>query len=297
MVNPKKKNTASSKTVVSKALNKLKMVSPDLDSSPKYLIPNSEFDTKRAKKFVHIDGSKRKRSGSIMNSIKNPFTNRDQYSQIAAAVNERNTLRTGKGAAHSESKSRLNVPRASSRDRVSMSSSQSSKRSELSHSPYDHDASALEKGEFHREQIPLISDNIAESTNYQSFVHAEKPGFISQGNMPTTPIPLPPNYVPAPSIVPGTDKKSSFLSNCDSNNKSSISLFFAHIQRKYPSYITGMIVIFMFVGSMYSISTGNGTQYITAIIKTTLCWLLGSNTAELIFGDGFCELDLQTDAN
>ncbi|AGO12700.1 AaceriADR227Wp [[Ashbya] aceris (nom. inval.)] len=96
--------------------------------------------------------------------------------------------------------------------------------------------------------------------------------------MPMTPIPLPGQY--------GGE-----LIDRPRRRPSPFSLFVAHMYAKYPTYVTGLVGIFMFAGSMYSISTGKGTQYLTSLMKATLCWLLGSNTANLIFGEGFCEFD------
>ncbi|AMD21046.1 HEL235Cp [Eremothecium sinecaudum] len=291
MVSPKKKGTVTSKTVVSKALHKLRMVSPDVDTSGKYIGSMSEYDLGKRTKKSFSDGTKRKRSGSIINSIKNPFSTREQYHLLAAAVNnERNTMRPKvSSSSHSDSKARLHVPRVPSREHVSAATSLSSRRSEMLHSPYDHDLSALEKGELqlHREQSPLIPDHVADSTNYQSFVHVEQQPVITQGSMPMTPIPLPGH---------GSIHMTSQMQQNGqelSCRKTHLNRFLTHLYEKYPSYLTGFVVILMFAGSMYSISTGKGTRYITAAMKATLCWLLGSNTADLIFGDGFCEFDFQ----
>ncbi|AET39115.1 uncharacterized protein Ecym_4033 [Eremothecium cymbalariae DBVPG len=284
MVSPKKKSTVSSKTVVSKALHKLRTASPDLELSSKFTgsLSDSDFSgfaaIKKSKKTA--DGSKRKRSGSIINSIKNPFSNKEPLYHSS----ERNTIRTGKVSISSESKSlsRLHVPRSSSRDGGSGTASPCSSRrcGEMLQPPFEHDLSALEKGEFRREQSPLIPDHGADSTNYQSFVHVDQAPVITQGSMPMTPIPLPSH---------------GGLNPVEPTDPSPFTQFLEHMYEKYPSYITGLVVILIFAGSMYSISTGKGTQYLTAMMKATLCWLLGSNTANLIFGDGFCEFQFSAD--
>lgn len=96
---------------------------------------------------------------------------------------------------------------------------------------------------------------------------------LFRGRLPQTPLPSNP-----PSRNPEAPAETPF------------SRWIWSIYYKYQAVFYYAIAIAIILGIIFAFATGHGSRYLTLIFKATLCWLLGTQTASLLFGEGFCDL-------
>lgn len=64
------------------------------------------------------------------------------------------------------------------------------------------------------------------------------------------------------------------------------------LYERYPTIITYVLVIFCFLGALYSMLSGKGTAYLKIVIKASLCWILSSDVAKMLFGERYCDISI-----
>lgn len=69
--------------------------------------------------------------------------------------------------------------------------------------------------------------------------------------------------------------------------------FLRALYEKYPVIITYVLIVICIAGAIFSLVTGRGSTYLWVIIKASLCWILGTDVAKMLFGEQFCDIALK----